>query len=100
MNYMINVDLESANGGNDCKSALHDGLGPHFDLTVHALGCQVHGARVVDRPPTRYWDDNAGQGYPFAEVVERVRALRLKHPNGHARRCRKCDVHGNLPDWD
>jgi hypothetical protein len=79
MNYMINVDLESANvsrGRNDCRSALHDSLGLHFDLTVHALACQIHGARVVDRPPTRYWDDSSGHGYTLPEVVEQVRALR------------------------
>ena len=103
MNYMINVDLESPNvsgGSTDCQSTLHEPLGRHFDLTVHAIGCAVRGGRAVNRPPTRYWDDNGGAGYSLDVVVQRVRALRSEHPSAYPRRCRKCDVEAHLPNWD
>jgi hypothetical protein len=103
MTYMINVDLEALNvsgGSTDCQSGLHELLGRHFDLTVHALGCAIRGARAVSRPPKRYWDDNGGTGYGFETVVERVRTLRAQHPDAYPRRCRKCEVQAHLPDWD
>jgi hypothetical protein len=101
--YMINVDMETKNvtgGRSNCPSQLHETLGPHFDLTIHAVGCQVHGGRVVSRPPMRYWDDNGGTGYTFDEVVQLARALKAKHLGSHLRRCQKCDVQSHLPDWD
>jgi hypothetical protein len=101
--YVINVDLESKNtsgGANDCPSKLHQTLGPHFDLTVHALDCRVRGARMVSRPPARYWDDNEGHGYNRSEVIARVRALVVQCRGAHARRCQSCDVEAHLPDWD
>jgi hypothetical protein len=101
--YVINVDLELKNvsgSSNDCPSKLHENLGPHFDLTVHALQCQVRGSRMVSRPPTRYWIDNGGHGYSLGDVVVRVRALGLQHPEAHPRRCQKCGVEAHLPDWD
>jgi hypothetical protein len=79
---MINVDLETPNvsgGGTDCQSVLHEALGRHFDLTVHVLGCGNRGSRAVHRPPTRYWDDNNGEGYTLQQVVERIRELRAQH---------------------
>jgi len=100
---MINVDLETPNvsgGSTDCQSNLHEPLGRHFDLTVHAVGCAVRGIRAVHRPPRRYWDDNDGAGYSLEAVVERVRALRGEHPDAYPRRCRKCEVEAHLPDWD
>src|SRR4051794_6748100 len=103
MTYMINVDLETPNvsgGPTDCPSNLHEHLGRHFDLTVHAVGCAIRGARAVDRPPKRFWDDNHGTGYTLDGVVERVRALRAEHGKAYARRCRKCEVEPHLPDWD
>jgi hypothetical protein len=102
MSYMINVDLESKNSREtgSCHSKSHESLGSHFDLTVHAVGCQIRGARAVDRPPTRYWDDNGGVGYSFAQATELARTLKVSQPEAHARRCLKCDVEGNLPDWD
>lgn len=102
MSYMINVDLESKNSSDagNCHSKLHSALGLHFDLTVHAVGCQIRGGRAVDRPPTRYWDDNGGAGYSWAQVVDLARALRDRHPDAHVRRCLKCEVESNLPDWD
>ena len=103
MTYMINVDLETRNvsgGSTDCPSAMHERLGRHFDLTVHALGCTVRGGRAVHRPPTRYWDDNRGAGYTLEEVVQKVHSLRTQHPNAYARRCTKCEVETHAPDWD
>ena len=103
MTYVINVDLESKNvsgGANDCPSKLHESLGPHFDLTIHSLDCPVRGARMVSRPPTRFWDDNQGHGYSGEEVVAQIRALVTQNPDAHPRRCQKCHVEGHLPDWD
>jgi hypothetical protein len=104
MNYMINVDIESENvnggGGKDCRSSLHESFGPHFDMTVHAVGCRTRGVRAVDRPPSRYWDDKDGTGYTLEEVVERIRVLQSQHRAAYARRCRMCDVVSHLPDWD
>ena len=74
MTYMINIDLETPNasgGSTDCQSNLHEPLGRHFDLTVHAVGCAIRGVRAADRPPKRYWDDNKGAGYSFEAVVAR-----------------------------
>jgi hypothetical protein len=102
MNYMINVDLETRNicgTSTDCQSALHEPLGRHFDLTVHALSCAIRGGRAADRPK-RYWEDDGGGGYTFQGVVEKVRALRAEHPQAYPRRCRVCDVESHLPDWD
>jgi hypothetical protein len=103
MNYMINVDLETPNvsgGSTDCQSALHEPLGRHFDMTVHAINFVVRGSRAAQRPPKRYWGDNGGAGYNFEAVVNRVRSLRAEYPDAHPRRCRKCDVDPHLPDWD
>jgi hypothetical protein len=102
MSYMINLDLESKNSSaaGNCQSKLHDALGLHFDLTVHAVGCQIRGGRAVDRQPTRYWDDKGGAGYSFGDVVDLARALKASHPDAQVRRCLKCDVDSNLPDWD
>jgi hypothetical protein len=101
--YMINVDLETANesgGGTDCHSAQHKSYGSHFDLTVHMLSCGSHGSRAVHRPPTRYWDDNEGEGYTLLQVTERIRELRVKHPDAYPRRCRICSVEPCPPVWD
>src|SRR5262245_43916376 len=104
MVYMINIDLESANvsggGPTNCSSALHEVLGRHYDMTVHVLGCAARGSRSVQRPPTRYWDDNNGEGYPLQTMVERIHVLRATHPDAHSRRCRLCGVGPHLPDWD
>jgi hypothetical protein len=103
MNYVINVDLETPNvsgGSTDCQSPLHDTLGRHFDLTVHAIGCAARRGHAANRPPTRYWDDDGGAGYSLDAVVQRVRSLQTQHPNAYPRRCRKCDVQPHLPDWD
>ena len=103
MQYMINVDREASNiggGANDCQSALHERLGDHFDLTIHALGCQIRGRRAVNRPPSRFWDDNTGKGYSLNEVVQRIRELRSQPPEAHPRRCRICGAEAHLPDWD
>lgn len=103
MPYVINVDLETKNingGTNDCPSKLHAELGLHFDLTVHSVDCPVRGARMVSRPPTRYWDDNQGHGYSVDEVVARIRALVAQYSDARPRRCPRCDVESHLPDWD
>lgn len=103
MSFMINVDLETPNisgGSTDCQSKLHEPLGRHFDLTVHALDCVVRGTRAVNRRPTRYWDDNEGAGYDLDAVVQKLRLLRGEHPGAYPRRCRKCEVAAHLPDWD
>jgi hypothetical protein len=102
VNFMINVDLETANvsgGSTDCQSKLHEPLGRHFDLTVHAVGCAARGPRAASRP-TRYWDDNEGAGYDLDAAVQKVRLLRGEHPSAYPRRCRKCEVEAHLPDWD
>jgi hypothetical protein len=98
---MLNIDLESKNsaGSGSCHSKLHDPLGSHFDLTVHTLGCH-HGGSAVDRPPIRYWDDNAGVGYTLEQVISLARTLGKRYSDSHPRRCLKCDVESNLPDWD
>ena len=104
MTFMINVDLETPNviggGSTDCPSKLHEPLGRHFDLTVHAVGCTARNRRAVDHAPTRYWDDNNGAGYDLDAVVQRVQLLRAEHPGGYPRRCRKCKVEAHVPDWD
>jgi hypothetical protein len=103
MAFMINVDLETLNvsgGKPNCQSAMHEGLGRHYDLTVHALGCGTRGSRSVHRPPTRYWDDNDGEGYSLPQVIERIAALRVQQPNAYPRRCRSCGIKPHLPDWD
>lgn len=100
---MINVDLEAPNvsgGGTDCQSAQHEVLGRHFDLTVHVLGCGSRGSRAVNRPPTRYWDDNNGEGYTLQQVLERIHELRAQHPDAYPRRCRNCGVEAHPPEWD
>lgn len=103
MEYMINVDLEAPNvtdGGTDCQSAMHEELGRHFDLTVHALNCGSRNSRAVHRPPTRYWDDNNGEGYTLQQVIDRIHALRVQHPDAYPRRCRSCGVEAQPPEWD
>ena len=103
MEYMINVDLEAPNvsgGGTDCQSELHEGFGRHYDLTVHERGCRCRNSRSVNRPPTRYWDDNDGEGYSLEEVVERLRTLQAEHADAYPRRCRTCSVEVNPPLWD
>jgi hypothetical protein len=100
---MINVDLETRNesgGEPHCQSAMHEDLGPHFDLTIHARGCKSRNNRSVHRPPTRYWDDNNGEGYTLLQVIEQIRLLRSQHPNAYPRRCRSCGIDAHLPDWD
>src|SRR5262245_34467528 len=102
--YMINVDLEDTNirngGADNCPSILHQNLGDHYDLTVHVLGCGRRYSREVDRPPTRYWDDNGGAGYTLQGVIGKIHELLAQHPDAHARRCRSCAVDAHLPDWD
>lgn len=101
MTYVVNVDLETKNGSgrvNDCPSKLHESLGAHYDLTVHALQCPVRGTRMVNRP-TRYWVDNDGHGYTFEEVAVKIREL-VSNVGAHPRRCPKCGVEAHLPDWD
>ena len=102
MTYMINVDLETGNSTADltCGSALHEPLGRHFDMTIHAMGCFVRGKRAVSGRPTRFWDDNGGVGYSLPEVIARVVAWRAQYPTAHPRRCSRCDVLSHLPDWD
>ena len=103
MQYMLNIDLETRNvsgGRHECQSALHKTLGPHFDLTVHILGCSSRGSRAVQRPPTRYWDDNNGQGYSLEQLVELVHGLTRQHAAVHARRCRSCGAEPHTPEWD
>jgi len=104
MAYMLNVDLETKNvsggGPTDCQSASHEPFRRHFDLTVHVLGCPARGSRAVQRPPTRYWDDNEGAGYTLNRLVERIGKLRAQHPDAYARRCRMCGVEAHLPEWD
>ena len=100
---MINVDLEAANvsgGGTDCQSAQHEALGRHFDLTVHLLGCGCRSTRAVHRPPTRYRDDNNGEGYTLQQVIQQIRELRAQHPEAYPRRCRSCGVEAHPPEWD
>ena len=101
---MINVDLEAANisggGGTDCQSRMHERFGRHFDLTVHALACGSRNSRSAHRLPSRYWDNNNGEGYSLEQVVARIHELRSEHPNAHARRCHRCGVEAHFPDWD
>ena len=101
--YMINVDLETFNvkgGATDCSSALHGAYGPHYDLTVHELGCRCHNSRSVHRPPMRYWDDNRGSGYTLNEGSEKVATLHRQYVDAYARRCSICDVDAHPPYWD
>src|SRR5690349_9516919 len=103
MKYMIDIDLETQNecgGAPDCPSGLHQVLGPHFDLTVHKIGCGRRNSKSVSRPPSHYWDDNDGSGYTLEKVAERLRELQTEHVRAYARRCRKCGVDPNLPVWD
>ena len=103
MEYMINIDLETRNvsgGGTDCQLTLHNTIGPHYDLTVHVLGCGSRSSRSVQRPPTRYWDDNSGRGYTLQQAIDRILALCAQHANAHARRCRNCGVETHVPEWD
>ena len=102
MSYMLNVDLESANGTESlpCPSALHQSLGRHFDITIHAIDCFVRGGCAVQGRPRRFWDDHGGAGYNLREVVERIKTLRVQHPDAYPRRCSKCEVESNLPHWD
>lgn len=101
--FMINVDFETKNkagGQTDCKSELHQNLGPHYDLTVHKLGAPCRRKNAPHRPPTRYWDDNDGNGYNLTGVVHQIRSI-IAQRGGHARRCRRCKkVPDHLPDWD
>ena len=101
--YIINVDLETPNvdgGRMDCKSALHADLGPHYDLTVHAISCGSRNRRSAHNPPTRYWLHNEEAGYNLDDAVEQVRRLSAQHPNAYARRCGVCNVPPHTPDWD
>ncbi len=103
MKYMINVDLETMNisgGATDCRSALHEGHGRHYDLTVHALGCRHRQGTGTHRPPSRYWDDNEGAGYTLEEVIERIRILQSQHKRAYGRRSRACGVESQPPHWD
>lgn len=102
MTYMLHVDVEHTNEGGavrTCSSPLHERLGAHFDLTVHALGC-----RIRDRHPgqraSHYWDDNGGAGYSHEALPGAVAALGQKHPEAHPRRCIVCDVGPHPPMWD
>jgi hypothetical protein len=102
MRYMINVDLETKNlsgGKPECPSKMHSDLGRHYDLTVHALDCGSR-SRPAHRPPTRYWDDNSGEGYALDALLERIRELRAHHSNAYPRRCLSCDVGAHKPEWD
>jgi hypothetical protein len=102
--FMINVDLETRNtrggGGTNCDSRMHERFGRHYDLTVHTLACGSRTARSAHRPPTRYWDDNNGEGYALEEAIARIRKLHAQNPNAHPRRCRVCGVEAVSPDWD
>lgn len=104
MKYQMNVDLEQQNVANgpgiDCKSELHSGHGLHYDITIHAIGCSCRNSRAVNRPPSRYWDDNEGKGYSLDEILAQLRAIRDEHQAAYPRRCSLCGVEEHLPDWD
>jgi hypothetical protein len=102
MTYMIHVDVEHMNEGGavrTCSSPLHEPLGPHFDLTVHALGCRIRDRHPGQRPG-HYWDDHAGAGYTQDALPDAVAALKRKHREAHPRRCIVCAVGPHPPDWD
>lgn len=95
MTYIINVDLETPNeygGPANCESLGHRELGPHFDLTVHAIDSGCRNSRSVHRPPTRYWDDNDGNGYSTEEVKGLLQALEGANVETYSRLCGKCNV--------
>ena len=106
-NFIINVDLEYKNewgaGPDNCPSEMHKGLGPHYDITVHVLGCGCLNKRSVNRPPDREWFTNNGVGYTLSEVVKKVERLISLHGNAYARRCtrrKKDGVPEHRPLWD
>ncbi|MGD9903271.1 MAG: hypothetical protein AB7U83_07355 [Vicinamibacterales bacterium] len=102
MTYMIHVDVEHTNEGGavrTCSSPLHEPLGPHYDLTVHALGCRIRDRHPGERPG-HYWDDHGGAGFSLEALPDAVAALTRKHPEAHPRRCIVCEVGPHLPQWD
>lgn len=95
MRYVINVDLERTNkyrGKTGCDSADHRDFGAHFDLTVHDMNKGCRNSRSVQRPPTRYWDDNRGNGYSVEKLKERLQALESSTDGIFSRVCGRCGV--------
>jgi hypothetical protein len=100
--YQINVDREIPNvpGGQPaCRSPMHAHIGPHHEITIHEFPSECRPGIGATRP-SRFWDDNAGQGFALAAVASQAQAIILEELGLKIRRCRRCRVPPHLPDWD
>ena len=93
MKYMINVDLEILNvagRGKDCSSAMHKGVGPHYDLTIHRFDCPSRTKSETSRPPERYWEPGRGKGFSLPTAIRKLRRVQADNGNAQVRTCRRC----------